>query len=265
MLDVGSRCGGRARTRVARAVVDRTRPAGVHRELRCSRLRDRPVVGRSDHDPRRRSGVPRQAGRSQSHRGQRHGGDGRLAGAQAATRRSGGRHVTVAAHGCSHGGRRSSRYRTGTMRGFDVPEKPSLDGLEDKWASVWDAQGTYRFDRTKTRTEIFSIDTPPPTVSGSLHAGHVCSYTHTDTVARYQRMRGKEVFYPIGWDDNGLNTERRVQIMKGIVCDPSLPYDPNFRAPAQPPKQPIAVSRPNFVKECESVTEELEQAYKDLW
>ena len=72
-----------------------------------------------------------------------------------------------------------------------VPEKPSLDGLEDRWAAAWEVDGTYRFDRTKTRDEIFSIDTPPPTASGSLHIGHVFSYTHTDAIARFQRMRGR--------------------------------------------------------------------------
>src|SRR3977135_3222597 len=91
-----------------------------------------------------------------------------------------------------------------------VPEKPTLDGIEERWAERWDADGTYHFRPRAPRSEVFAIDTPPPTVSGSLHVGHVFSYTHTDTVARYQRMRGRNVFYPMGWDDNGLPTARRV-------------------------------------------------------
>ncbi|TML92940.1 MAG: valine--tRNA ligase [Actinobacteria bacterium] len=146
-----------------------------------------------------------------------------------------------------------------------VPEKPSLDGLEQKWRARWAADGTYRFDRTKTRAEIYSIDTPPPTVSGALHPGHVCSYTHTDTIARFQRMRGREVFYPMGWDDNGLNVERRVQLTFGITCDPSLPYDPTFLPEQPPPKRPVPVSRPNFVELCAGLTEQLEQQYFELW
>jgi valyl-tRNA synthetase len=148
-----------------------------------------------------------------------------------------------------------------------IPEKPSLEGLEARWRARWEAEGAYRFDRSKDRAEVFSIDTPPPTVSGTLHPGHVCSFTHTDMVARYQRMRGREVFYPMGWDDNGLNVERRVQIMTGTRCDPSLPYDPDFRPPADPGKQdrPVAVSRPNFQELCGQVVEQLEQAYFELW
>src|SRR5438270_844437 len=149
--------------------------------------------------------------------------------------------------------------------GAEVPEKPSLDGLEDKWIERWDADGTYRFDRSNARPDVYSIDTPPPTVSGRLHIGHVCSYTHTDTIARYQRMRGRAVFYPMGWDDNGLNVERRAQIHYGVYCDPTLPYDPDFRPPEKPPKRPVPVSRPNFIELCAALTEELEEEYRRLW
>ncbi|MBG6091157.1 valine--tRNA ligase [Actinomadura viridis] len=148
----------------------------------------------------------------------------------------------------------------------EVPAKPSLDGLEEKWARRWDEDGVYRFDRTRPRAEVFSIDTPPPTVSGSLHVGHVFSYTHTDLVARYQRMRGRTVFYPMGWDDNGLPTERRVQNFFGVRCDPSLPYDPSFEPPAEPdPRRQIPVSRRNFIELCERLTEVDEQAFEEMW
>jgi valyl-tRNA synthetase len=146
-----------------------------------------------------------------------------------------------------------------------VPDKPTLEGLEDKWDARWERDGTYRFDREKQRAEVYSIDTPPPTVSGSLHVGHVFSYTHTDTVARFQRMRGKEVFYPMGWDDNGLPTERRVQNYYGVRCDPHMPYDPGFEPPPEPPKDPIKISRPNFVELCLRLTEEDERAFEALW
>jgi valyl-tRNA synthetase len=149
--------------------------------------------------------------------------------------------------------------------GAEVPEKPSLDGLEDKWIERWDADGTYRFDRSASRADVYSIDTPPPTVSGRLHMGHVCSYTHTDTIARYQRMRGRAVFYPMGWDDNGLNVERRAQIHYGVYCDPTLPYDADFRPPEKSPKRPVPVSRPNFIELCATLTEELEEEYRQLW
>ncbi|KAA0235854.1 MAG: Valine--tRNA ligase [Acidimicrobiales bacterium] len=146
-----------------------------------------------------------------------------------------------------------------------VPDKPSIEGLEVKWSRAWEADGTYRFDRTKARHEIFSIDTPPPTVSGSLHVGHVFSYTHTDTVARFQRMRGKEVFYPMGWDDNGLPTERRVQNYYGVRCDPSLSYDPGYEPPDAAAEQPEPISRRNFIDLCHRLTVEDEQAFEDLW
>ncbi len=146
-----------------------------------------------------------------------------------------------------------------------IPEKPGLEGLEATWAARWEERGTYAFDRTATRAEVFSIDTPPPTVSGSLHIGHIFSYTHTDTVARFQRMRGRAVFYPMGWDDNGLPTERRVQNYFGVRCDPSLPFDPEFEPPAQPAKEPISISRPNFVALCHRLTAEDELVFEHLW
>src|SRR3954466_12054409 len=146
-----------------------------------------------------------------------------------------------------------------------VPEKPALEGLEAKWSPRWETEGTYRFDRRSPRERVYAIATPPPTVSGSLHVGHVFSYTHTDVIARYQRMCGKAVFYPMGWDDNGLPTERRVQNFFGVRCDPSLPYDAAFQPPDTPAKQPISVSRPNFIDLCTRLTGEDEKAFEHLW
>ncbi|GAA1719615.1 valyl-tRNA synthetase [Propioniferax innocua] len=147
-----------------------------------------------------------------------------------------------------------------------VPEKPTLDGLADTWSARWESDQTYAFVRPGSRDEVFSIDTPPPTVSGSLHVGHVFSYTHTDVVARYQRMLGKQVFYPIGWDDNGLPTERRVQNFYGVRCDPSVPYDPDFTPPEKPdPKKQVPISRKNFVELCHELTQVDEKAFEDLW
>jgi valyl-tRNA synthetase len=151
-------------------------------------------------------------------------------------------------------------------RSVVVPDRPALEGLEDKCVQRWEAEGTYRFDRSKARAEIYSIDTPPPTVSGSLHVGHVFSYTHTDLIARFQRMRGKEVFYPMGWDDNGLPTERRVQNYFGVRCDPSLPHDDDFTPPEKPdPKKQIPVGRQNFIDLCEQLVEEDEKTFEALW
>jgi valyl-tRNA synthetase len=155
-------------------------------------------------------------------------------------------------------------------KGPSVPERPTLDGLEAKWSAVWERDGVHRFDRTAPRERVFAIDTPPPTVSGSLHVGHVFSYTHTDAVARYRRMRGEEVFYPMGWDDNGLPTERRVQNHYGVRCDPSVAYDPEFEPPAEggrgsDSKEPVSISRPNFVELCLALTATDERAFEELW
>ncbi|MGH3647314.1 MAG: valine--tRNA ligase, partial [Micromonosporaceae bacterium] len=153
----------------------------------------------------------------------------------------------------------------GPTTGRKLPDKPSLDGLEEKWTRRWDTQQTYAFDRSRQRSEVYAVDTPPPTVSGSLHIGHVFSYTHTDLVARYQRMRGKAVFYPMGWDDNGLPTERRVQHYFGVRCDPYLPYDPDFEPPEDPPKEQIPISRRNFIELCHRLTAIDEAAFEDVW
>ena len=152
-----------------------------------------------------------------------------------------------------------------------VPDRVSADGLEEKWMAKWDERGIYAFDRETTRKEVYSIDTPPPTVSGSLHVGHVFSYTHTDTVARYQRMRGKNVFYPMGWDDNGLPTERRVQNYYGVRCDPSLPYQPDFQPPFEgnaksvKNRDQVPISRKNFIELCLKLTAEDEKGFEELW
>ena len=146
-----------------------------------------------------------------------------------------------------------------------VPDRPSLDGLDDKWSRRWEDHGIYRFDRSASRDRVYSIDTPPPTASGELHVGHVFSYTHTDIVARYQRMRGRAVFYPMGWDDNGLPTERRVQNFYGVRCDPALPYDPQLRIEPAAGRQQRPISRRNFIELCERLTGEDEQVFEQLW
>jgi valyl-tRNA synthetase len=142
--------------------------------------------------------------------------------------------------------------------------------LELKWSERWEQEGTYRFDRRSERSQVYAIDTPPPTVSGELHMGHAFSYTHPDTVARYQRMRGHSVFYPMGWDDNGLPTERRVQQYYGVRCDPSLGQDPDFEPPGrrsakQKDDALVSVSRPDFVTLCHMLTAEDEQVFEGVW
>jgi len=152
-----------------------------------------------------------------------------------------------------------------------IPDKATVDGLEDRWNALWESSGVYRFNASADRERVYSIDTPPPTVSGSLHVGHVFSYTHTDVIARYKRMCGREVFYPMGWDDNGLPTERRVQNYFGVRCDPSLPYDPNFTPPFEGTDKEVKaadqvpVSRRNFIELCERLTIEDEEKFEALW
>ena len=153
-----------------------------------------------------------------------------------------------------------------------IPEKASVDGLEAKWVASWEQNSVYGFNPGAPKENIYSIDTPPPTASGSLHVGHVFSYTHTDVVARFQRMCGKDVFYPMGWDDNGLPTERRVQNYYGVRCDPTLPYQKDFTPPqvggdnkSTKAADQMPISRQNFIELCEKLTEEDEQAFENLW
>jgi len=154
----------------------------------------------------------------------------------------------------------------------EAPEKVSVEGLEEKWGLIWEKDGVYRFRREAKREDIYSIDTPPPTASGSLHVGHVFSYTHTDVVARYKRMRGFEVYYPMGWDDNGLPTERRVQNYYGVRCDPKLPYVENFKPPfeggdnkSSKAADQVPISRRNFIELCDVLTVEDEKQFESLW
>ena len=144
---------------------------------------------------------------------------------------------------------------------MDLPE------IENRCKSFWAENNTYRYDNSRSREETFVIDTPPPTVSGSLHIGHIFSYTQTDVIARYQRMSGKTVFYPIGWDDNGLPTERRVQNYYNITCNPSLPYDPNFKPEHnEQDKSPRKeVSRKNFIEACETLTSSDEIVFENVF
>ena len=153
-----------------------------------------------------------------------------------------------------------------------LPDKVGVDGLEDKWRGVWDESGVYKFQGTRDRKAVYSIDTPPPTVSGHLHVGHVFSYTHTDVIARFKRMNGYDVFYPMGWDDNGLPTERRVQNYYGVRVDTSLKYDPNFVPPFEgtdgkkiDAKDQVPISRKNFIELCEKLTAQDEKQFEALW
>ena len=157
---------------------------------------------------------------------------------------------------------------TPTTAPINVPDKPALEGLEAALTQRWLDEGTYKFNPDTTREQVYSIDTPPPTASGSLHVGHMFSYTQTDVLARYQRMTGKNVFYPMGWDDNGLPTERRVQNYYGVRCDPSIAYDAGYRPPAEPAKNQRdfdVISRRNFIELCEELAVEDEKVFEHLF
>ncbi len=112
---------------------------------------------------------------------------------------------------------------------IEIPKKYYPGDAEERWRARWDELGLYRWDPDRPRGETFVVDTPPPTVSGSLHIGHVFSYTQQDLIVRYWRMRGRNIAYPMGWDDNGLPTERRVENLIKIRPNPRLPYDPDWK------------------------------------
>ncbi len=161
-----------------------------------------------------------------------------------------------------------------------TPQIPALDaaGLskhfdaeaaETRWHQAWQKAGLYSWDPSRPRDETFVVDTPPPTASGALHIGHVFSYTQTDVIVRFQRMMGKNIFYPLGWDDNGVPTERRVQNLFHVRCDPTLPRDPDLELEEASAKvrkgRPRVISRGDFIDLCARVTAEDEKAFKALW
>lgn len=141
-------------------------------------------------------------------------------------------------------------------------KKYNAEETEIKWSKLWEEQGTYRYRPDVSRSKTYVIDTPPPTVSGSLHVGHVFSYTQTDIIVRFKRMRGFNIYYPMGWDDNGLPTERRIQNLFNVICDPTLSYTENILVPKE---KRAAISRKNFIQLCDRQTKIDEQKYEALW
>jgi valyl-tRNA synthetase len=125
-----------------------------------------------------------------------------------------------------------------------LPKRYDARAAETRWQRRWAEQGLYRFDRFPDRP-IYSIDTPPPTVSGAIHIGHVFSYMQAEIVARFWRLRGHNVYYPFGFDDNGLPSERLVEKEKGVKA--------------------TEVGRERFVEMCLELTREYEKEFKAFW
>jgi valyl-tRNA synthetase len=148
---------------------------------------------------------------------------------------------------------------------MELPKKFDPKEVESRWQKDWEEKSTYAWDPTRSREETFAVDTPPPTVSGSLHVGHLFSYSHQDFIVRFQRMRGKNIFFPIGWDDNGLPTERRVQNLLNVKCEAHLHYDPDFKPDRGKKGDPTPISRRNFIELCDEVVREDEVVFKRLW
>ena len=164
------------------------------------------------------------------------------------------------------------------VEGLDLnslPKSLEFPAVEKELQARWQEQGIYQYRESDPRP-VFAVDTPPPTVSGSLHVGHIFSYTQTDILARFQRMNGKNVFYPMGWDDNGLPTERRVQNFFHIRCEANVPYEPGLDLPPilstmtekelESKKLPQRnLSRKNFIEHCHKLTHEDEKQFRKLW
>ncbi len=151
-----------------------------------------------------------------------------------------------------------------TIKSLD--EKLHFETLETRCMQYWEDNATYAFDKDAPRDNTYVVDTPPPTISGSLHIGHIMSYTQTDIKVRWQRMNGRAIFFPIGWDDNGLPTERRVQNYYGISCDADLPYDSNFIPQhVENVKELRPVSRRNFVETCNLLTQNDEKVFENIF
>lgn len=115
---------------------------------------------------------------------------------------------------------------------------------EKKWQNYWQTENIYKFEHNSNK-EVYSIDTPPPTVNGKIHMGHLSSYIHIETIARYQRMKGKNVYFPFGFDDNGLPTERYVEKQIG--------------------KKAYELPREEFISKCLDITKELEKEFFNLY
>ena len=127
----------------------------------------------------------------------------------------------------------------------EFPSKYKFSDSEKKWQEFWQKHGVYLWDKNETRDRTYVVDTPPPTVSGQLHIGHVYSYTHTDFIVRYQRMKGMNIFYPMGFDDNGLPTERLVEAKRKVRAS--------------------SMNREEFIAICQDVVEVEEAKFHDLF
>ncbi len=148
-----------------------------------------------------------------------------------------------------------------------LDEKYFFEKIEERCIDFWKNSEVYKYDPSVSRDNTYIVDTPPPTISGSLHIGHIFSYTQMDSIVRYKRMSGKNIFFPIGWDDNGLPTEKRVQNYYNITCNSNLPYDPDFEpVHIEKNKNPFCeVSRQNFIEACRKLALEDEKIFEDLF